>query len=160
MSDHLHGSEQYYLDSIDQNIGSVREAIERIDNRDNTVKNLSLNSIGEIAGGVERLLHAFQSLLNIENEGITILRDTIKLRDEDRRLHNEECLTSLLYDLLKFSKMPDFVCEYIQRMDVSGLKITGTTLEFFLRTITEETENRINAMKKTAALLAEDEERR
>lgn len=144
MTEQGNGTEQK-VNAVEYYLSQIRDEAERIvnDNRENN-------------GNVLRILDAMRTLLNLEGEAMTMLRDIRRERDTEIMDRAEKEFSHLLYDLIKYTHSPDFLQSYVIRLDVSQLRKLGDTFETYLNLVIKETEQRLKALKETADLIAED----
>jgi|SRR5215813_9917376 len=142
MSDHIVGSEEYYLDRIDNTLARFVDSTEERQTDHNNM--------------VARVLDGMRDLLNLENEAMTMLRDIRREKDNERIERAEKDFTFLVYDLVQWSHSPLFLDSYVQRLEVPQLKLFGETLQFYLKAITGEIKRRADNVVKTAKLLDEE----
>lgn len=142
MSDHLHGSEQYYLKNINDNLTRFAERVDE------------LAAAQDVK--IDRLLDAFRHLNNIETEAMAMLRELQKQRDNEARQKMRGDFKIAFEIALGMRKCPDEVEMYVSELyDGALYDITGALLKI-TEIVTEVAAVRERRKRETEALLKQD----
>lgn len=153
MSDHLHGSEAYYLENISDNIARLADNFTSM-----TLEHHSqlMTKVMQTSDSTERVLAAFRDLLNLENECAVYVRELKALRDKAVRYEMRNDFKFAFETVLAMRKVPDEVKAYAETLYGEALYDIVTAFLHVREIIFSVISEREKAKERTKQLVNED----